>query len=104
MIKVVYKPVSLLVSVLGGVLAGVVFKQVWKMAAGEDDAPKATDAERGWREVLIAAALQGAIFGVVKAAVDRGAAQGTRALTGTWPGPHSSESAKHSRTLLKANR
>jgi hypothetical protein len=69
MIKVLYKPVSMLVGVLGGVLAGAVFKRVWKLAAGEDEAPKATDAQRGWREVLLAAALQGAIFAVVKAAV-----------------------------------
>jgi Protein of unknown function (DUF4235) len=38
------KPLSLLVSVLGGVLAGVIFKRIWKLAAGEDDAPMATDA------------------------------------------------------------
>jgi hypothetical protein len=30
--------------------------------------------------------LQGAIFALVKAAVDRGAAEGTRRLAGTWPG------------------
>ena len=86
MIKVLYKPVSILVSVLGGVLAGVIFKRVWKLVAHEDDAPKATDAQRSWREVLAAAALQGAIFAVVKAVVDRGAAEGTRKLTGIWPG------------------
>jgi hypothetical protein len=86
MIKLIYKPVSMLVSVLGGVLAGAIFKRVWKAAAGEDEAPRATEAGRGWREVLIAAALQGAIFAVVKAAVDRSAAEGTRKLTGVWPG------------------
>ena len=69
MIKLLYKPVSMLVSVLGGVLAGAIFKRVWKTAAGEDEAPTATDAGRGWREVLLAAALQGAIFALVKAAV-----------------------------------
>jgi hypothetical protein len=68
------------------VLAGAVFKRVWKIAAREDDAPEATDARRGWREVLLAAALQGAIFGLVKAAVDRGVATGTRRVTGVWPG------------------
>lgn len=94
MSKVLYKPVSILVSVLGGMLAGAIFKRVWKLAAREDEAPKATDARRGWREVLLAAALQGAIFAVVKAAVDRGAATGTWKLTGFWPGdgtPRTSE-------------
>jgi Protein of unknown function (DUF4235) len=86
MIKLLYKPVGMLVSMLGGVLAGAIFKRVWKITAREDGTPNATDARRGWREVLLAAALQGAIFAVVKVAVDRGAAEGTRKLTGTWPG------------------
>lgn len=86
MIKLLYKPVSMLASVTAGVLAGAIFNRVWKITAREDDAPKATDAGRGWREVLLAAALQGAIFAVVKAAVDRGSAVGTRKLTGVWPG------------------
>jgi len=86
MTKVLYKPMGMLVSVLGGVLAGAIFKQVWKVAFKEDDAPKATDADRGWREILLAATLQGAIFGLVKAAVDRATAEGTRKVTGVWPG------------------
>ena len=54
MIKLLYKPVSMLVSVLGGVLTGVIFKQVWKITAREDQAPRATDGRRSWREVLVA--------------------------------------------------
>ena len=94
MMKLLYKPVSILVSVLGGVIAGVVFKRVWKLAAREEDAPKATDARRGWGEVLAAAALQGAVYAVVKAAVDRGAAEGTRKLTGFWPGENGEQAEK----------
>ena len=94
MIKLLYKPVGMLVSVLGGVIAGAIFKRVWKVAAREDDAPKATDAQRGWREILLAAALQGAIFGLVKAVIDRGAAEGTRKVTGVWPGESGEPSGK----------
>ena len=94
MIKLLYKPAGMLVSVLGGVIADAIFKRVWKVAAGEDDAPKATDAQRGWREVLLAAALQGAIFGLVKAVIDRGAAEGTRKVTGVWPGESGEPSGK----------
>src|SRR6516165_10869728 len=86
MAKQLYKVVSLLVSVLGSMLATTVFKKVWKLAAGEDEAPKATDADRGWPEILAAAALQGALFAVIRAAMDRAAAHGTQRLTGTWPG------------------
>jgi Protein of unknown function (DUF4235) len=94
MIKLLYKPAGMLVSVLGGVIAGAIFKRAWKVAAGEDDAPKATDAQRGWREILPAAALQGAIFGLVKAVIDRGAAEGTRKVTGVWPGESGEPSGK----------
>ena len=89
MIKLLYKPLGLVVSVLSGILAGAIFKRVWKAAAGEEEAPTATDVRRGWGEVLAAAALQGAIFALVKAAVDRAAAEGTRKLTGVWPGDDS---------------
>lgn len=83
--KVAYKPVGMLLGIGAGIVAGAIFKQVWKVAAGDDDAPDATDEERGWGEILAAAALQGAIFAVVKAAVDRGGAASVRRLTGRWP-------------------
>ena len=84
--KLLYKPLSLAFGVAGGILAGIVFKQVWKVVAGEEEAPEATSEEYSWAEVLTAAALQGAIFAVVKAAVDRSGAAGVRKLTGQWPG------------------
>jgi hypothetical protein len=85
MTKVLYRPLGLAFGMAGGLLAGLLFKQVWKLLAGEEDAPNATDEDRTWREILLAAALQGAIFAVVKAAVDRGGAKGVHRLTGTWP-------------------
>ncbi len=87
--KLLYKPVSILVSVLGGMLATTVFKKVWKAVSGEEEAPSPTDIRHGFGEVLVAAALQGAIFSLVRAAVNRGAAEGTRRLTGYWPGEDS---------------
>jgi Protein of unknown function (DUF4235) len=86
MAKIIYRPLGIVFSVLGGLLAGAVFKQIWKLVAGEEDAPKAKESEYGWREILPAAAAQGLVFGVVKAAVDRGGAEGFRKLTGLWPG------------------
>ncbi|GID27183.1 DUF4235 domain-containing protein [Paractinoplanes brasiliensis] len=83
--KLAYKPVGLLLGIGAGALAGLVFKEVWKLTAGDDDAPNATDEDRGWGEILAAAALQGAIFSLVKAAVDRGGAVGVRKMTGQWP-------------------
>jgi hypothetical protein len=94
MSKLLYKPAGALVGVLGGLIASAIFKRVWKITAGEDQAPNATDAQRGWREILLAAGLQGAIYAVVKAAIDRAAAEGTRKLTGVWPGDTGEASTK----------
>jgi len=83
--KVLYKPLSFVISALGGILAGQVFKQVWKRVAGQEDAPDATDRDSTWTQVIIAAAAQGAVFGAVKAATDRAGAIGYRKATGDWP-------------------
>ena len=67
--KILYRPLGLASSIVGGIVAGQVFKQVWKRAApGEQsDPPRALESEYRMREVLIAAAVQGAIFALVKA-------------------------------------
>ena len=84
--KLIYRPIGLLISVLGGVLAGALFKQMWKRFSDKEDPPRAKESEYGWREILPAAALQGAIFALVKALVQRGGAQGVQKMTGYWPG------------------
>lgn len=86
MVKLLYKPVGLLISVAAGTAASVAVRRVWTLLTGQQDAPKATDQDHSWREVLLAASVQGAVFGLVKAAIDRGGATGIRKITGTWPG------------------
>lgn len=66
------RPMSTALGVTGGLIAGVLFKQTWRLLTRDDDAPDSADLERGWAEVIIAATLQGAIAGAVKAALDRG--------------------------------
>jgi chorismate-pyruvate lyase len=61
-------------------------KQIWKRVSNEDDAPGAMQSEYRMREVILAAALQGAIFAATKAAIDRVGARGFTKLTGSWPG------------------
>ncbi|MFB7837155.1 MULTISPECIES: DUF4235 domain-containing protein [unclassified Streptomyces] len=84
--KIAYKPIGLALGALSGLIAGAAFKQAWKLIEGEGDAPDATDEDRAWKEILLAAAIQGAIFAVVKASVERSGAVTVRRVTGTWPG------------------
>ncbi len=83
--KIAYRPVALVLGAVSGMAAGALFKQTWKALGHGEDAPDATDEDRSWREVLLTATLQGAIFAGVKAAVDRVGATTVRRLTGTWP-------------------
>ena len=89
MIKLFYKPWGMLAGMIGGALAGALFKRVWKLLSGEETAPTPTDRSRGWIEVVLAAGLEGAVFGGVKAFVDRGGAASFEKATGTWPGRES---------------
>lgn len=82
MSKALYKPLSIAASVAGGLVAGAVFTQIWKRVGDADQPPpEPDDLSRSGREALTAAAIQGLIFGLVRAAVDRAAAKGYHAVT-----------------------
>lgn len=76
--KIAYKPLGLLFGLIGGMLAGRVFKLVWKKVSHEDRAPQPLSDDHSTRDVLLAATLQGAIFGLIKTAVDRYGMKGVR--------------------------
>jgi hypothetical protein len=80
-----YKPLGFLLGWTSGTLAGMAFRATWKAIRHEDDAPDALDRDRKWGEILLAAAVQGAIFAVVRSAVDRTGAAAIERSTGVWP-------------------
>ncbi|MEU6478756.1 DUF4235 domain-containing protein [Streptomyces sp. NPDC047017] len=84
-LSLAYQPVGFVLGWAGGALAGLAFRTTWKALRHEDDAPDALDADRHWGEVLLAAAVQGAIFAVVRSAVDRAGATAIERSTGVWP-------------------
>jgi len=86
MSKMMYKAVGLVVGLLGGMLASAIVKKIWEFTPGHDEAPEAIDTRRSWSEILTAAALQGAIFAVIRAAVERATATSAEKLTGQQPG------------------
>jgi hypothetical protein len=84
--KLAYKPVSMVGGVLAGAVAGAVVKRVWVLVAGDPETPSALGADNDFWEVVLAAALQGAVFAATRTAVDRAGAIGFRRVTGAWPG------------------
>jgi hypothetical protein len=85
MIKVLYKPWSIVFGVVGGMLASKLFAKLWAVLGNEQDT-EPTERQTSWRTVIPAAALEGAIYAGVKAAAQRGSAQAFAASTGVWPG------------------
>jgi hypothetical protein len=91
--KLAYKPIGLSFGLLGGLLAAKVFGMVWKKISNEDETPQPLSDDYSTREVLLAATLQGAIFGLIKTAVDRYGMKGVRRFLDAprTPAPRRSE-------------
>lgn len=77
-VKIAYKPLGLVFGVLGGVLANIAFGQVWKRISDAPTPPNATDEDYSTREVLLAGLLQGALFGLIRTAIDRAGMRGVQ--------------------------
>ena len=90
MAKVLFIPVSLGGGLVAGFVGKKVFDQVWGLI-DEEEPPDSSHRRTEWRKLLLAAALQGAIFRVVKEAADHGSRRGFQALTGSWPGEEAPE-------------
>jgi len=86
--KILYRPVGIAGSVVGGLLANLVFKKVWQQSAPGDhpDPPDALESGHPLKEILLAAVLQGVIFSLVKTLIDRGGARAFQRWSGEWPG------------------
>ena len=81
-----YLPLSIATSVGGGVIASKVFGQIWKRVADPDQPPPdPKDLNQSAAAALAAAALQGLVFGLVRALVDRAGARSYQAVTHESP-------------------
>lgn len=86
--KILYRPVGLASGMVAAIITGQIFQQLWKRAsAGEGaDPPGPLETEYPLKEILVASAVQGAIFAVVRTIVNRGGARAFERATGEWPG------------------
>ncbi|MEU0599568.1 DUF4235 domain-containing protein [Streptomyces sp. NPDC006393] len=92
-LSLAYQPVGFVLGWAGGSLAGMAFRATWKAMRHEDDAPDALDRDRRWGEILLAAAVQGAIFSMVRSVVDRAGAKAIERSTGVWPAKEATKKA-----------
>ncbi|HLM32093.1 MAG TPA: DUF4235 domain-containing protein [Solirubrobacterales bacterium] len=85
MAKVLFIPVS----IVGGLIAGLVGKKIFETAWGlidKEEPPESEHREVSWLKLIAALAAEGAIFRATRGAVDHVARRGFYRATGTWPG------------------
>jgi hypothetical protein len=85
LLKVLYRPIGILLGILSGLIARKIFDFVWTKLDDEEP-PKGTTQNAPWSKVLGAAAIQGMIFRATRVVVDRYGAVAWSYLTGVWPG------------------
>jgi hypothetical protein len=85
MAKVMFIPVSICGGLLAGFLSKKIFDQIWGLFDDEDP-PDSKHRDIQWSRLLIAGAIQGAIFRMVKEATDHGSRRAFYRSTGSWPG------------------
>jgi hypothetical protein len=90
MSKVLFIPFGVVGGLLAGFLGKKVFDGVWGIVDNEEP-PEPEHREVTWGKLILANALQGAIFRTVRAAADHGARRAFARVTGTWPGEEAPE-------------
>lgn len=83
--KLLFTPFSIVAGLLAGFLGKKVFDKLWGLI-DEEEPPDSKHLEISWPKLLLAAAVQGAIFRAVKEGADHGARRAFMSVTGSWPG------------------
>jgi hypothetical protein len=80
--------------VVGGLIAGFLGKKLFDVTWGlvdDEEPPEAEHREVTWGKLILANAIQGAIFRATRAAADHGTRRAFASVTGTWPGEEAPE-------------
>ncbi len=83
--KVTFTPLSIAAGMLAGFAASKIFELIWSRI-DEEDAPEPDQRDVPWGKLMLASALDGAVFRMVSAATNRGSRIAYMRATGVWPG------------------
>jgi hypothetical protein len=89
-VKFLFLPVSILGGLLAGLIGKKIFEQIWGLI-DDQEPPDAEHREVNYVKLAAALLLEGAIFRVIRGFFDHGARQGFRRMTGSWPGEEAPE-------------
>jgi hypothetical protein len=90
MAKLLFIPVSIGGGLLAGFVSRKMFDALWGLV-DEEEPPSSKHREIDWRKLLLAAALQGAIFRAIREASDHYGRVAFARTTGSWPGEEKPE-------------
>ena len=83
--KLLFAPVGVISGLLAGLAGRKIFKRLWGLAE-EEEPPRPEHRDVEWPKLAAALLIEGAVFRLVKGAVDHAARQRFAHLTGRWPG------------------
>jgi hypothetical protein len=83
--KFLFMPVSIVGGLLGGIIGKKIFEAIWGVIDDEEP-PDAKHREIQLGKLAMALLLEGAIFKVVRGLVDHGTRHAFARSTGSWPG------------------
>jgi hypothetical protein len=92
MTKVLFLPFSVLGGFVAGKVATALFERIWRLV-DDRQSPEPDQRLVRWPKLILALALEGAIFRTVRGAADRASRELFTRLTGSWPGEQAPKSA-----------
>jgi hypothetical protein len=95
MVKAIFLPIGVGGSLLAGAISKRLFGAVWG-AIDKEEPPQAQHRDVRLGKLILALAINGAVFRLVRGLIDHGARQGFRYLTGSWPGDEAPRSKEES--------
>jgi hypothetical protein len=90
MARLLFAPVSIVAGLIAGLLARRLSETVWGLF-DDQEAPDSEHRDAPWPKLIIALALEGAVFAAVRGAVDHLARSQFARATGVWPGEQQRE-------------
>jgi hypothetical protein len=88
--KLLFLPFSIVSGILAGFISKKLFEQIWGVIDKEEP-PEAKHREISLVKMLVALALEGAIFRAIRGLTDHTSRRGFAKVTGSWPGEEEPE-------------
>jgi Protein of unknown function (DUF4235) len=88
--KILFLPFSIAAGLLAGFLSKKLFDAIWALF-DDQEAPQAHHREISILKLVLALAIEGAVFRAVRGLVDHSARHGFHRATGSWPGDEQPE-------------